>query len=260
MALHSCSPRRRGFEWNTANPMTDIPSPATILPATILVVEDDPFYQKLLKLICQSHGHRVLIAATAGQALEHFARHTPDLVLLDIMLPDSLGWQVCDALLDKTFLPIVFLSSLDGTESIVRGLDAGAVDYITKPFSQNELMERVEAALRWYRPSPEAAKKTYYDDGYLTIDLEGQQVCVRGKPVKLSTTEYQLLAYLFENAGHVCTHLGLLRAVWGAAYQEPVHYIHNYIRYLRQRIEPDPQQPQYLVSVRGRGYSFRKRE
>lgn len=234
--------------------------PATSPPATILVVEDDPFYQKLLKLVCQSHGHRVLMAATASQALELFARQTPDLVLLDIILPDATGWQVCQELLEKTFLPIIFLSSLDDAEHIARGLDAGTVDYITKPFSQAELMARIEAALRWYRPSPEATKERYYDDGYLSIDLDNQQVSVRGKPVKLSATEYQLLAHLFENAGHVCTHLGLLRAVWGAAYQEPVHYIHNYIRYLRNRIEPNPRKPQYLISVRGRGYSFRKHE
>lgn len=240
--------------------MTDILAPVAVLPATILVVEDDPFYQKLLKLICQSHGHRVLIAATANEALEYFARQTPDLVILDIMLPDSLGWQVCEFLLGKTFLPIVFLSSLNGAESIVRGLDAGAVDYVTKPFSHTELMARIEAALRWYRPAHESAKPNYYDDGYLMIDLDAQLVKVRGKTAKLSTTEYQLLAHLFENAGHVCTHLELLRAVWGAAYQEPVHYIHNYIRYLRQHIEANPQQPQYLLSVRGRGYSFRKRE
>jgi two-component system KDP operon response regulator KdpE len=240
-------------------PMTEDFAAATVLPATILVVEDDPFYQKLLKLICRSHGHRVLIAGTANEALELFARQTPDLVLLDIMLPDSLGWQVCDYLLGKTFLPIVFLSSLDGTESIVRGLDAGAVDYVTKPFSHTELMARIEGALRWYRPAPESAKQHTYDDGYLMIDLDAQLVSVRGTPVKLSATEYHLLVHLFENAGHVCSHLGLLRAVWGAAYQEPVHYIHNYIRYLRQRIEPDPQHPQYLLSVRGRGYSFRKR-
>ncbi len=227
-------------------------------PATILIVEDDPVYQKLLRFLCQESGYRVVVAATANGAFEYLAHHTPDLVLLDIILPDKQGWEVCYFILAKTFIPIVFLTSLDEPEDIARGLDAGAVDYITKPFSRSELMARIESALRWFQPTPESLKQTYYDDGYLMIDLKAHQVSVRGKPVKLTTTEYQLLAHLFENADSVCSHLGLLRAVWGPAYQDPVHYIHNYIRYLRQAIEPDPRHPRYLISVRGRGYAFRK--
>lgn len=232
-----------------------VSEPAT----TILVIEDDPVYQKLLRHICQKHRYRVLVAPNATEALESYARQYPDLVLLDIMLPDKSGWEVCKLLLSQAFVPIIFLTTLDSAESVVRGLDAGAVDYVTKPFSSSELVARVESALRWYRPTKESSARTYYDDGYLMIDLDAQQVCVQGKPAQLTATEYQLLSYLFQNAGHVCTHLGLLRSVWGTSYRSPVHYIYNYIRYLRQRIEPDPSDPQYLISVRGRGYLFRPR-
>lgn len=224
---------------------------------TLLVVEDDPVYQKLLRLICQKHHYRVLVAPSATEALAYFAHHAPDLVLLDIMLPDKSGWEVCKLLLSQGFVPIIFLTTLDSAESVVRGLDAGAVDYVTKPFSSSELIARVESALRWYRPMKESSAKTHYDDGYLMIDLDAQQVCVQGIPAQLTATEYRLLSYLFQNAGHVCTHLGLLRSVWGTSYRNPVHYIYNYIRYLRQRIEPDPYHPKYLISVRGRGYLFR---
>ncbi len=232
--------------------------PAPQPSITILVIEDDPMYQKLIRQVCERNGYRVLVAATGNEALEYFARQTPDLILLDIILPDMLGWDIAGLLLAQTFLPIIFVSALGEADDVVRGLDADAVDYVTKPFSESELIARIEAALRWYRPAPESIAQTYYDDGYLTIDLDAQQVLVRGKPIKLTATEYELLSHLFQNAGHVCTQLGLLRAVWGSAYQDPVHYIHNYIRYLRKRIEPDPRQPQYLITVRGRGYSFRK--
>jgi DNA-binding response OmpR family regulator len=222
----------------------------------ILVIEDDPAMARLVEYSFSGTGAQIYRAINGHEGLRQLYLHEPHLVILDIMLPGLDGWEVCSRIRQMSDVPIIILSALGRETDIIRGLDCGAVDYVTKPFSPKILVARAQAALRQAKLNAELVKPLIYHDEHLTINLDQHQVLVRGAPVDLTRTEYRLLAYLVENAGTVLTHRQILQHTWGPEYQNSPEYVHVYISRLRQKLEKDPNHPQYLVTKHGVGYSF----
>ena len=216
----------------------------------ILVVDDEPQILRALTTNLRGAGYDVLRAATAEQALAEAAMRPPDAVVLDLVLPDGSGVDVCRELRTWTEVPIVILSAVGEEDEKVRALDAGADDYVTKPFGMEELLARLRAAMRRAQPRPEEPIAV----GRVSIDLERHLVTVDGEPVQLSRIEFDLLSLLARNEGKLLTHRAILREVWGPSYQVESHYLHVYISRLRQKIEPDPRHPAYLITEPGAGY------
>lgn len=225
----------------------------------VLLVDDDAGLVRLLVRAFTKAGAQVHTAHDRQEVLRQFYAHQPDLVILNIAMPGLDGWQTISALRGFADVPIIFLSARSEEREIVRGLESGAVDYVTKPFSVDVLLARSRAALRRQSPPRPAAGPEPYDDGHLHIDLAGRRVSVRGKPLALSETEYRLLAQFFQHAGRVRTYDEILDAVWGPEYRDSPEYVHAYIWRLRQKIEPDPRDPVYLTTQRGAGYRFQMR-
>jgi two-component system KDP operon response regulator KdpE len=222
----------------------------------ILVVDDDPDVLRLLVHTFSLTDAQVLIANCGEEALRQFYIHRPDLIVLDVKMPDIDGWQVCLRICDLADVPIIFLTALGGPQEIISGLDCGAVDYVTKPFSPEVLIARARAALRPMEMPLATKKPATYADDYLTIDLEERRVLVRGRPINLTATEFQLLTYLVQNAERVLTFRQILENVWGWEYRDSTNYAHVYIWHLRQKLEEDPKNPQYLLTEHGVGYRF----
>ena len=185
--------------------------------------------------------------------------HRPDLVLLDVVMPGMDGWQTCSRIRDISDVPIIMLTAHEKTEEdIVRALDYGADDYLIKPVRSRELVARVRAVMRRAElPARERGGITY-SDGFLTVDITERRVLVNGEQVKLTPIEFRLLALLLQNAGRILTHRQLLEKVWGWEYIDDVDYVRIYVWHLRQKIEPDPSQPKYVITEPGVGYYFRK--
>jgi len=225
---------------------------------TILVIDDDRNLLRLVEHTFSRTGALLDTAETGEEGLRRFYARQPDLVILDVMMPEMDGWQVCSRIREVSDVPIVFLTALGKAVEIIRGLDCGAVDYVTKPFSPDILVARIRAALRRTDIASRRLKLPSYRDDYLTIDLEARQVLVRGKLVKLTATEYQLLAYLVQNAGRVLGFQQILENVWGCEYQDSINYVHVYMSHLRNKLEEDPKNPCYLLTEHGMGYRFQK--
>jgi DNA-binding response OmpR family regulator len=223
---------------------------------TVLVVEDQADLRHMLEVILSGKGAHVIEAADGQDGLRQFFAHQPDLVLLDLMMPEMHGRDVCRRIRRVSATPIIMLTAALRDEDIIRGLESGADDYVVKPFSPNVLLARIRAVLRRQTPRANEKGSPSFDDGYLTIDLDQRRVQVSGQPVKLSRTEFRLLAYLVRNAGQVLTFRQILDYVWGMGYEGRIDYVHVYISYLRGKLEADPRQPRYLLSERGVGYTF----
>ena len=224
----------------------------------ILVIDDDPNLVRLIEYTFSRAGFVVHKAESGEEGLHQFYDRQPDLIILDIMMPEMDGWEVCARIRQVSDVPIIFLTALSGEENVVRGLDCGAVDYVVKPFGPKALVARAQAALRHVELTPPLEKPPTYRDDYLTIDLETRRVLVRGEPVKLTATEYQLLSYLVQNASQVVSFEQILENVWGSAYDDCVNYVHVYMWHLRNKLEEDPKDPRYLLTEHGVGYRFRK--
>jgi len=224
----------------------------------ILVIDDEPGMLDLLKKALERSGVRVLTALNGQEGLQKFFAQQPDLVILDLMLPDVHGWDVCRQIRQLSDVPLIILSVLNKEEEIIYGLDCGADDYVTKPFSLRVLLARARAALRREGAAVATERAPGYSNGHLTIDTYRRRVLVRGEPVKLRPTEYRLLVYLLQNAGRIVTVEAILRQIWGEGCEDRTEYVHTYIWKLRQKLEPDPQTPRYLLSERGVGYCFEK--
>ena len=216
----------------------------------ILVVDDEPQILRALGTTLRGAGYDVETAATAEQALTAAAAHPPEAVILDLVLPDGSGTDVCRELRRWSDAPVIVLSAVGEEREKVAALDAGADDYVTKPFGVDELLARLRAALRRAAPSAEPVIEI---DG-LRIDVAERIVTADGKRVKLSPHEFDLLRVLAQNRGKLLTHKMLLREVWGPAYQVEAHYLHVYVSHLRRKIEPDPASPRYLLTEPGAGY------
>jgi DNA-binding response OmpR family regulator len=222
----------------------------------ILAIDDEPEMVELLDLIFSKAGAEVYTALSARDGLRQFHACQPDLVLLDVMMPEMNGWQVCAYLRQLSRVPIIMLTALGTDQDITRGLEGGADDFVTKPFSSEVLLARAGAVLRRAKFSSEDNQQLAYWDEYLSIDLDQRRVLVSGESVKLTAIEYRLLAYLVANAERTLTYQQILRSVWGWDRTHSTEYVHVYIYRLRQRLEADPADPQYLITKHGVGYSF----
>jgi DNA-binding response OmpR family regulator len=188
--------------------------------------------------------------------MEQFRRQAPQLVILDIMLPGEDGRDLCQQIRSVSDVPIIMLTALSQGEEIVRGLDVGADDYVTKPFDLKVLLARARAVIRRAETQARRLDDLVFDDGYLMVDLRSRQIMVEDQPVRLSATEYDLLRYLIRSAGRVCTFSGILENVWGKEYRFSDEYVHVYIWHLRRKLERDPKNPTYLISEHSVGYRF----
>jgi two-component system KDP operon response regulator KdpE len=225
----------------------------------ILVIDDDPAFVRLVEQVLTQKGYEVLSASSGGEGLRLLFVHRPDLVLLDVVMPGMDGWQTCSRIRDISDIPIIMLTAHEKTEEdIVRALDYGADDYLIKPVRSRELVARVRAVMRRAElPARERGSITY-SDGFLTVDITERKVLVNGEQVKLTPIEFRLLTLLLQNAGRILTHRQLLEKVWGWEYIDDVDYVRIYVWHLRQKIEPDPSQPKYVITESGVGYYFRK--
>ena len=222
----------------------------------LLVIDDNLDLLELLDTLFSKAGATVITARDAREGLHQFYDQRPDLVLLDIMLPGMDGWEVCESLRKLSDVPILMLTALGNTEQIARGLEGGADDYVTKPFANQVLLARVRALLRRSTQASGGEELLTYANGHLTVDLEKRRVLLDQQPVKLSPTEYKLLAYLVHNAGRLLSYDQILRHVWGPECMGNTQYVHVYINRLRRKLEKDWSDPYYLVTESGVGYRF----
>ena len=225
---------------------------------SVLVVDDDIRILRMLQRMLELEGYQVLTASSGVAALDIFDEKTPELVLLDIMLPDIDGYTVCQNIHEFSQIPIIMITAKDGDEEKVRGLDAGADDYVTKPFSANELVARVRAVLRRTRLWDEHPEPAFsFQD--LVIDFVRHKVTAGSQEVNLTATEYRLLAYLVHNAGRVVTPDQIIEAVWGEEYIGEAHLLQVNMARLRQKLKDDARNPKYILTKPGIGYMMQQK-
>jgi two-component system KDP operon response regulator KdpE len=216
----------------------------------VLVVDDEPQFLRALETNLRGAGYEVETATTAQEALTAAGLRPPDAVILDMMLPDGTGTEVCRELRAWSEAPIVLVSAVGDEAEKIAALDAGADDYVTKPFAMGELLARLRAALRRAGPPGDPVLEV----GPIRVDLDKQSVTVDGRAVHLTPHEYRILRLLALNPGKLLTHRAILQEVWGPAYGAESNYLHVYVSQLRRKLEPDPSRPQYIVTEPGAGY------
>jgi two-component system, OmpR family, KDP operon response regulator KdpE len=229
----------------------------TDVPIYILVVEDEPQMQKFVRMSLAAEGYRVVEASKGQEGIDLARTHNPDLVLLDLGLPDMDGTDVTKALREWSAKPIIVISARGQEEDKIRALDAGADDYLTKPFATGELMARIRVALRRTVHAGQDRPEARLSVGELRIDLDKRQVFVAGQEIHLTPNEYKLLSVLMKNAGRVLTHRQLLKEVWGPAYATQTQYLRVYMVQLRHKLERDSARPEYLLTEPGIGYRLK---
>lgn len=222
--------------------------------AQILIIEDDPAIRKLLDIALQANDFQTRHASTAKEGMVTAAMHQPDLILLDLGLPDTDGQEVLREMREWCRRPIIIVSARTEESDIIQALDNGANDYLTKPFRTGELLARIRSVLRMAQAEASEPIKVY---GGLSIDLASRTVKKDGEPIKLTSTEYALLALFVKNEGKVLTHQFILREVWGPGYIERTEYPRVFVGQLRKKIENDPVQPELILTESGIGYRFR---
>jgi two-component system KDP operon response regulator KdpE len=230
---------------------------STPVKSTALVIDDELQMRRLLRVCLEANGYRVTEARTGKEGIVEAAQHPPDVVILDLGLPDMEGVAVLKRLREWSQVPVVVLSVRDREEDKIAALDNGADDYVTKPFSSGELLARLRVAQRHAAPASEA---TVFRSGQLEVDLAARVVKLKGKEVKLTVTEYSLLRLFVQHAGKVLTHRQILREVWGPNYVEQTHYLRVYLAHLREKLEASPAQPELLITEPGVGYRFVSQE
>ncbi len=225
-------------------------------PRLILIVDDEARMRRFIRMNLELEGYQVIEADNGLAALERIRQYTPDLIIMDVMMPQMDGFETLKLLREISTVPAILLTVKDDEEDKIYGLGLGADDYVTKPFSPRELSSRVNAVLRraeWPAPTPRTVLKI---DERLSVDFNRHQVIVDGERIDLRPTEYRLLSHLIQNAGWVVPHDTLLAKVWGYEYRDETHYLRLYVNYLRKKIEKDPANPEYILTERGVGYRF----
>ncbi len=224
----------------------------------ILIVEDEPQMLRFIRASLGSHGYRLLEAGTAQEATQLATTHAPELILMDLGLPDMDGLELTKQMREWTRTPIIVISARGREDDKVLALDAGADDYLTKPFGINELLARIRVALRHVREAASNVSEPVLTIRDLTLDLGKRQVLVSGKEVHLTPTEYKLLALLAQHRGKVLTHRQILKDVWGPAYANQSHYVRVHMAELRKKVETDAARPKLIVTEPGVGYRMRE--
>ncbi len=222
----------------------------------ILVVDDEERMVRFIRLNLEHDGFEVVEAFSGQQAMDRLRQSLPDLVLLDVMMPDFDGFEVLRLIRENNDVPVIMLTAKGEEDDRVHGLELGADDYVTKPFSPRELVSRVKAVLRRTEGARSATSGVIEVDDRLKIDFGRREVWLQGELVKLRPTEYRLLYHLVQNAGWVISHDQILAKVWGYEYRDEPHYVRLYVNYLRQKLEEDPANPKYILTERGVGYRF----
>ena len=222
----------------------------------ILVVDDEERMARFIRLNLEHDGFQVVEAYKGMQAVQVLRDQLPDVILLDVMLPDIDGFEVLQLIREVSTVPVIMLTAKGEEDDRVRGLELGADDYVTKPFSPRELVSRVRAVLRRVETTGLGGKETIEVDEHLRMDFSRREVWLDEKLVKLRPTEYRLLYHLVQNAGWVLTYDQILSKVWGYEYRDEPHYVRLYVNYLRQKLEKDPANPKYILTERGVGYRF----
>jgi DNA-binding response OmpR family regulator len=222
----------------------------------ILVVDDEERMVRFIRLNLEHDGFQVSEAFNGKEAIQKIRDVTPDLILLDVMMPDIDGFEVLETVREVSQVPVIMLTAKGEEDDRVRGLELGADDYVTKPFSPRELVSRVKAVLRRTEGATGSMHGLIEVDERLKIDFDRREIWLEGKLVKLRPTEYRMLYHLVQNAGWVVTHDQLLTKVWGYEYRDEPHYVRLYINYLRQKLEANPSEPKYILTERGVGYRF----
>lgn len=222
----------------------------------VLVADDEPDLFYAVKLYLEDEGYIVFTAVNGYEALDVAKERVPDVVVLDVMMPDMDGFETLKQLREASNVPVIMLTAKGEEADKVRGLGLGADDYVTKPFSQRELLSRIQAVVRRAEMPRSLPKTQIQIDDRLTVDFARGEVYRDGAKVQLTPTEYRLLYHLVSNPGRVLTNEALLVRVWGREYREEDHYVRLYISYLRQKIEPDPAHPRYIQTEKGLGYRF----
>lgn len=223
----------------------------------LLIIDDDEQLLHLLEIYLENRGYAVTTATGGDEGLHRFYQDRPDLVILDIMMPQTTGWHICERIREMSEVPVIVLTALGEEDDCVRGLHLGADDYVVKPFGLRELAARVETVLRRAAPPgrPEDSDVLYADD-YLVIDAGQAEITCGEEQVRLTAIELQLLLFLVRNRGRLLSPHQILTNVWGLENAENEDYVRLYIWRLRQKIEPDPEEPRYILTARGLGYRF----
>ena len=224
----------------------------------ILIIDDEETTVQLIGMLLERRGFEVIKAYNADDGLRKAYRSQPDLVLLDIMMPDMDGWEVCKRLRDMSDVPIIFLTARGEVRDIVHGLEIGADDYIPKPFDNDELVARIRAHLR-RAPKPNMSEELVFNGGEFRVNFMNREVRVRNEVKHLTPKEFNLLGVLVRNAGRVVPRNELVVEAWGEEYADAIDSLKLYIHYLRQKVERDPERPDYILTSRGVGYRFANR-
>ncbi len=225
------------------------------MPEKILVIDDEETTLQLITILLERRGYEVIKATRADEGLRQAYRNQPDLVLLDIMMPDMDGWDVCKRMREMSDVPIIFLTARGETRDVVKGLEMGADDYVTKPYDNEELVARVRAHLR-RSPRPNMSEELVFNNGEFRINFMNREVRVNNEVKHLTPKEFNLLGVLVRNAGRVVTRNELVTEAWGDEYADAIDSLKLYIHYLRQKLEGDPNHPEYILTLRGVGYRF----
>jgi two-component system KDP operon response regulator KdpE len=223
----------------------------------ILLIEDEPQMRRFLRVTLQSHGYRLVEASSGQEGLMEGTTRNPDVVLLDLGLPDTDGIDIAKRFREWSEVPIIVISAREQEEDKVKALDAGADDYLTKPFGAGELLARIRVALRHSAMRRAGQKEAVFVADELRVDLSSRQVYLKDKEIHLTPIEYRLLAVLVNNAGKVVTHTQLLKKVWGPAYADQQQYLHVYMAQLRRKLEAEPARPRFLINEPGVGYRLK---
>jgi len=224
------------------------------LRPTILIIEDEPSLQRFLRVTLEAQNFKVIEAETGEQGLRHASTSVPDLVILDLGLPDIDGVEVTRRLREWSAIPILIVSARGKEQDKVIALDAGADDYLTKPFGVGELLARVRVVLRHLAAADRRTGEAVFESGDLKVDLSRRETIVDGKSIHLTPNEFKLLSVLIKNVGKVMTHRQLLREVWGPGSGDETHYLRVYMNQLRQKLETDASRPKHLLTEPGVGY------